>query len=64
MKRQIISSDLLRFEYMVKRYDNDEPELEVVTARSQAEAEDILNSDEYVEWWDYNWDHNNPRPMY
>lgn len=50
----ITSSDLLRFEFLVKRYDNDSPEVEVVCAESQREAEDKLNNDGYVEWWDYN----------
>ena len=54
MKRWIHASDLLRFEFIVKRYDNNSPEVEVVCAESQREAEDQLNNDEYVEWWDYN----------
>lgn len=63
MKRCIISSDMMRFEYMIKRYDNDQPELEIISARSQAEAEDMLDHDEYIEWWDYNWDHERPKPF-
>ena len=54
MKRYIHASDLLRFEFIVKRYDSDSPEVEVICAESQEEAEDKLNYDEYVEWWDYN----------
>lgn len=53
-KKEVNASNLLRFEFIVKRYDNDSPEVEVVCAESQREAEDQLNNDEYVEWWDYN----------
>lgn len=44
---------LSRFEFIVKRYDNDGEELEVVTAPSLEEAEAQLDNDEYVEYWDY-----------
>ena len=50
MKRWIHASDLLRFEFLVKRYDNDSHEVEVICAESEREAEDQLNNDEYVEY--------------
>ena len=45
-------SDLNRYEFLVKRYGREE-DRETVTAISLKDAEDQLNSDEYVEYWDY-----------
>lgn len=44
--------DLNRYEFLVKRYGREE-DREVVTAISLEDAEDQLNSDGYVEYWDY-----------
>lgn len=45
-------SDLNRYEFLVKRYGREEDK-ETITAISLEDAEDQLNSDGYVEYWDY-----------
>ena len=46
------AEDLNRYEFLVKRYDR-EADREAVTAISLEDAEDQLNSDTHVEYWDY-----------
>ena len=46
------AEDLNRYEFLVKTYDREE-DRETVTAISLEDAEDQLNSDGYVEYWDY-----------
>lgn len=56
MQKQIddyfLGLPMLRYEFLVKRYDR-EADREAVTAISLEDAEDQLNSDGYVEYWDY-----------
>ena len=46
------AEDLNRYEFLVKRYGHEE-DREAVTAISLEDAEDQLNSDGYIEYWDY-----------
>ena len=49
---EYLESDFNKYEFLVKRYGREE-DRETVTAISLKDAEDQLNSDEYVEYWDY-----------
>lgn len=46
------TKDLNRYEFLVKRYGH-EADRETITAVSLEDAEDQLNSDGHVEYWDY-----------
>lgn len=47
-----VAEDLNRYEFLVKRYGREE-DRETITAISLKDAEDQLNSDGHVEYWDY-----------
>ena len=47
-----VAEDLNRYEFLVKRYGHEE-DRETITAVSLEDAEDQLNSDGHVEYWDY-----------
>lgn len=47
-----VAEDLNRYEFLVKRYGHEE-DRETITAISLKDAEDQLNSDGHVEYWDY-----------